>query len=151
MLCQGATLGGCRDGWVWVGRPKHSGVVLLVRGWHHYGWLKWRGAHSRRGSGDAQNVGVVHLLHWGVWNMVGPHQVLEVEGRLQDELLRDALSTEAGGQVWKGARGNHHQTLCPHSLYHLRDQVRVGWRLSHRPLSILLQHESPQLCDFVPH
>ena len=42
-------------------------------------------------SGDAPEVGVIHLLDRGIGTDVGPHHVLEAEGRLQHELLSDAL------------------------------------------------------------
>ena len=80
-----------RGGWIWVGRPKHYGVVLLMRGCHHYGWPKWWGAQRGGGSRDVPNVGIVHLLDRSVGNLVGPHHVLEAEGCLWHRVLRDAL------------------------------------------------------------
>jgi hypothetical protein len=53
--------------------------------------------------------------------------------------------------MWKRPRGGHHQTLCHHFRNDLRDEVHAKGRLSHRSLSFLLQQESPQFGNFVPH
>lgn len=80
---------------------------------------------SQRGGGlrDVPDLEVVHLLDWGVQNVVGPHLVLESEGRLRYELLRDGLLGDACRrktrvQVSKGVWRIHHQTLHPHPLDH---------------------------------
>ena len=57
------------------------------------------GGQRGRNLGDAPDVGIVHLLDLGVWNVVGLHHVLKIEIQLQDRLLRDALHKEAGRQV----------------------------------------------------
>lgn len=57
------------------------------------------GGQTGRNLGDVLDVGIVHLLDLGVWNVVGLHHVLKNETRLQDRLLRDALHREAGRQV----------------------------------------------------
>jgi hypothetical protein len=95
-------------------------------------------------------IGVVYLLHLGVWTDVELHHVLEVEKRLWHRLLRDALWREARGQLWKCPRGSHHQALRPHPLYNLHDQVHVWWRLSHCLKLLLVQQERSQFCNFVP-
>src|ERR1700738_4565902 len=99
----GGALGHYSGWWVWVGRPKHPGVVLLVRGRHVDRGPKWWRPQKGRGSRNAPDAGIVHLLDRRVGDMVWPQHVLEAEGPLRHRLLRDALRQEAGGQVRKRA------------------------------------------------